>query len=99
MTEWLCADGIIKERVAYIANAQERPNTMKENEYVQYINKTALLNELLYLKEAAEKVNPKETYILVAQERFLKDLDWFIEIVDNYPSPRFTLPGFLKEKT
>lgn len=72
---------------------------MKENETIQYINKTALLNELLYLKEAAKKVNPKETYILMAQERFIKDLDWFIEIVDNYPSPRFTLPGFLKEKT
>ena len=94
MIEWLYVDGIIKESVAYIANAQERPNTMKENESVQYINKTALLNELLYLK-----VNPKETYILMAQERFIKDLDWFIEIVDNYPSPRFTLPGFLKEKT
>mgnify|MGYP001624253328 CR=1 FL=1 len=68
---------------------------MKENESVQYINKTALLNELLYLKEAAKKVNPKETYILMAQERFIKDLDWFIEIVDNYPSPVFSLPRFL----
>lgn len=45
---------------------------MKENETIQYINKTALLNELLYLKEAAKKVNPKETYILMAQERFYK---------------------------
>ena len=71
---------------------------MKENETIQYINKTALLNELLYLKEAAEKVNPKETYILVAKDRFLKDLDWFIELVDNYPSPEFSLPRFLKEK-
>lgn len=71
---------------------------MKENEAIQYINKTALLNELLYLKEAAEKVNPKETYILVAQDRFLKDLDWFIELVDHYPSPDFGLPQFLKEK-
>lgn len=71
---------------------------MKENETIQYINKTALLNEFLYLKEAARKVNPKETYILVAQERFLKDLDWFIELVDNYPSPEFSLPRFLKEK-
>lgn len=99
MIEWRYVDGVIKESVAYIANAQERPNTMKENESVQYINKTALLNELLYLKEAAKKVNPKETYILMAQERFIKDLDWFIEIVDNYPGPNFTLPGFLKEKT
>lgn len=98
MLEWFYVDGIIKERVAYTANAQERPNTMKENESVQYINKTALLNELLYLKEAAKKVNPKETYILMAQERFIKDLDWFIEIVDNYPSPEFSLPRFLKEK-
>lgn len=71
---------------------------MKENEAIQYINKTALLNELLYLKEAAEKVKPKETYILVAQDRFLKDLDWFIELVDHYPSPEFSLPKFLKEK-
>ena len=64
---------------------------MKENESVQYINKTALLNELLYLKEAAKKVNPKETYILIAKDRF-------IELVDNYPSPEFSLPRFLKEK-
>ena len=78
---------------------EKKGETMKENETIQYINKTALLNELLYLKEAAKKVNPKETYILMAQERFIKDLDWFIELVDNYPSPRFTLPGFLKEKT
>ena len=71
---------------------------MKGNETIQYINKTALLNELLYLKEAARKVNPKETYILVAQDRFIKDLNWFIELVDHYPSPEFTLPQFLKEK-
>lgn len=71
---------------------------MKENETIQYINKTALLNELLYLKEAARKVKPKETYILIAKNRFIKDLDWFIELVDNYPSPEFSLPRFLKEK-
>lgn len=70
---------------------------MKENESVQYINKTALLNELLYLKEAARKVKPKETYIIIAKNRFLKDLDWFIELVDNYPSPEFSLPAFFKE--
>lgn len=71
---------------------------MKENETIQYINKTALLNELLYLKEAAKKVNPKETYIFMVQERFIKDLDWFIELVDNYPNPVFSLPRFPKEK-
>ena len=70
---------------------------MKENETIHYINKTALLNELLYLKEAARKVKPKETYILIAKNRFIKDLDWFIELVDNYPSPNYTLPAFFKE--
>lgn len=56
---------------------------MKENESVQYINKTALLNELLYLKEAAKKVNPKETYILMAQERFIKDLNGMLIAYNN----------------
>ena len=77
---------------------QKKGEMMKENESVQYINKTALLNKLLYLKEAAKKVNPKETYILMAQERFIKDLDWFIEIVEHYPSPEFSLPNFLMAK-
>lgn len=64
----------------------------------KFISKSSFISLLEYLKEASKKTDPKDTYILIAQERFIKDLDWFIELVDHYPSPEFSLPQFLKEK-
>lgn len=35
--------------------------------------------------------------ILMAKERFEADIDYFIDLVRNYPSPNYALPAFFKE--
>ncbi|WP_279132686.1 hypothetical protein [Barnesiella intestinihominis] len=63
----------------------------------KFISKSSFISLLEYLKEASKKTDPKEAYILMAKERFEADIDYFIDLVRNYPSPDYTLPEFFKE--
>lgn len=63
----------------------------------KFISKSSFISLLEYLKEASKKTDPKEAYTLMAKERFEADIDYFIYLVKNYPSPDYTLPAFFKE--
>lgn len=63
----------------------------------KFISKSSFISLLEYLKEASKKTDPKEAYTLMAKERFEADIDYFIDLVKNYPSPDYTLPAFFKE--
>lgn len=66
----------------------------------KFINKASLITLLEYLRDASKKTDPKETYILMAKERFESDMDYVINLVKAYPElpdPDHLLPKFLEE--
>lgn len=81
----------------YYKRRMESANRAYKKALKEIYSKSSFISLLEYLKEASKKTDPKEAYILMAKERFEADIDYFIDLVKNYPSPNYTLPAFFKE--